>query len=84
MLSRRESVINVYATCANGGFTMKNPLESLHTTIGLGVALTAIMVLIVAIFYWDTGEATAPEASEQPAATEGGDAGAATSTEPSN
>ncbi len=47
---------------------MKNPLESLHTTIGLGVALTAIMVLIVAIFYWDTGEATAPAEGEQPAA----------------
>ena len=54
---------------------MKNPLESLHTTIGLGVALTAIMVLILAIFYWDTGEATAPATSEAPAAT---------STEPSN
>ncbi len=55
---------------------MKNPLESLHTTIGLGVALTAIMVLIVAIFYWDTGEMAAPASTEQPAVTEG------TATEP--
>jgi hypothetical protein len=31
---------------------MKNPLESLHKTIGMGVALTAIMVLIVAVIYW--------------------------------
>ena len=53
---------------------MKNPLESLHTTIGLGVALTAIMVLIVAIFYWDTGAAKAPAAGDKPAAATGSDA----------
>lgn len=50
---------------------MKNPLESLSTTIGLGVVLTAIMVLIVAIFYWDTGKASAPASGEKPAAQEG-------------
>ena len=50
---------------------MKNPLESLSTTVGLGVVLTAIMVLIIAIFYWDTGETEAPDTSEPPASEEG-------------
>ena len=61
---------------------MKNPLESLHITIGLGVVLTAIMVLIVAIFYWDTGDVAAPASTEPPAADGAatGDAGADTTT----
>ena len=50
---------------------MKNPLESLSTTVGLGVVLTAIMVLIIAIFYWDSGEATAPDTGEPPASEDG-------------
>ena len=50
---------------------MKNPLESLSATVGLGVVLTAIMVLIIAIVYWDTGEATTPDASEPAASEEG-------------
>jgi len=50
---------------------MKNPLESLSTTVGLGVILTAIMVLIIAIFYWNTGEATAPVVSEPADSGEG-------------
>lgn len=50
---------------------MKNPLESLHITIGFGVVLTAIMVLIVAIFYWDTGDTMAPASTEPPAAADG-------------
>jgi hypothetical protein len=58
-------------TRGNGGGNMKNPLESLSTTVGLGVVLTAIMVLIIAIFYWDTGEAEAPDTSEPPASEEG-------------
>ena len=28
---------------------MKNPLESLHKTIGLGVVLTCVLVLIVRV-----------------------------------
>lgn len=30
---------------------MKNPLESLHTTIALGVVLTVVMVLIINAMY---------------------------------
>jgi hypothetical protein len=30
---------------------MKNPLESLHTTIVLGVVLTVVMVLIINAMY---------------------------------
>lgn len=68
MLYRVAAFTDARVERGNGGFNMKNPLESLHTTIGLGVALTAIMVLIVAIFYWETGEATAPAEAEPPAA----------------
>ena len=60
---------------------MKNPLESLHITIGLGVVLTAIMVLIVAIFYWDTGDMAAPASTEPPAASEGAATEPATSSD---
>jgi hypothetical protein len=33
------------------GVSMKNPLESLHMTIVMGLVLTVIMVLIVRIVY---------------------------------
>ncbi|MBM3482740.1 MAG: hypothetical protein FJX66_05520 [Alphaproteobacteria bacterium] len=57
---------------------MKNPLESLHKTIGMGVVLTAIMVLIIAIFYWESGSVTpaAIEKSATDAADAAKDAGA--------
>jgi hypothetical protein len=28
---------------------MKNPLESLHTTVALGIALTIVMVILIRI-----------------------------------
>ena len=61
---------------------MKNPLESLHITIGLGVVLTAIMVLIVAIFYWDTGDMAAPASTEPATSSDAatGDAAGGSST----
>jgi hypothetical protein len=68
----RRHRVDAPMVTGNGGAKMKNPLESLHLTILLGVILTAIMVLIIAIFYWDSGETmAATEGTTPPAATEG-------------
>jgi hypothetical protein len=78
----RRHRVDAPMVTGNGGAKMKNPLESLHLTILLGVILTAIMVLIIAIFYWDSGETMAPAGGAAPATTEGAAPAATEGTTP--
>jgi len=87
MLFAPRGVASPKRLWGNGGAEMKHPLESLHTTIGLGVILTAIMVLIMALFYWESSEPVAAakpatdaagSATQEGASTTGGDAATGT------
>lgn len=43
----RRQGFHPYTFTEEGSAAMKNPLESLHTTIAMGIALTVLLVILV-------------------------------------